>query len=100
MAGGPIRVDSVLAAVLEKHGVKEQVERMSVLELWPEIVGEHVANVTTAKGVTGATLFVEVRTSAWLMELNIMKGDFLEKVNKHLVDVPIERIVFLLAETI
>ena len=94
MAGRPVRVDSVLAALLEKHGVKEQVERMSVLDLWPELVGEHVAEVTKAKGVSEATLFVEVRTSAWLMELNI-----LVRVNERLGDVPLERIVFVLAET-
>ena len=99
MAGRPVRVDSVLAALLEKHGVKEQVERMSVLDLWPELVGEHVAEVTKAKGVSEATLFVEVRTSAWLMELNIMKGEFLVRVNERLRDVPLERIVFVLAET-
>ena len=99
MAGRPVRVDSVLAALLEKHGVKEQVERMSVLDLWPELVGEHVAEVTKAKGVSEATLFVEVRTSAWLMELNIMKGEFLVRVNERLGDVSLERIVFVLAET-
>ena len=99
MAGRPVRVGSVLAALLEKHGVKEQVERMSVLDLWPELVGEHVAEVTKAKGVSEATLFVEVRTSAWLMELNIMKGEFLVRVNERLGDVPLERIVFVLAET-
>lgn len=99
MAGRPVRIDSVLAALLEKHGVKEQVERMSVLDLWPELVGEHVAEVTKAKGVSEATLFVEVRTSAWLMELNIMKGEFLARVNERLEDVPLERIVFVLAET-
>ena len=99
MAGRPVRVDSVLAALLEKHGVKEQVERMSVLDLWPELVGEHVAEVTNAKGVSEASLFVEVRTSAWLMELNIMKGEFLARVNERLGDVPLERIVFVLAET-
>ena len=97
--GGPIRVDAVLADVLDKHGVKDQVERMSVLDLWPEIVGEHVAQVTSAKGVSDATLFVAVRTSAWLMELNMMKGDFLAQVNERLGDVPLEKIVFVLAET-
>ena len=97
--GGPIRVDVVLAEVLEQHGVREQVERISVLDVWPELVGEHVSAVTRAKGVSDATLFVEVRTSAWLMELNMMKGDFLAKVNQHLEAVPLERIVFVLAET-
>ena len=94
-----VRVDAVLSDVLDKHGVKEQVERMRVLELWAELVGEHVAAVTDAKGVSDATLFVEVRTSAWLMELNMMRADFLAKVNQHLEDVPLERIVFVLAET-
>jgi predicted nucleic acid-binding Zn ribbon protein len=97
---GPIKVDSVLSAVLEKHGVKKQVERMSVLDLWPELVGEHIAEVTKAKGVSDSTLFVEVRTSAWLMELNIMKREFLSKVNEGLEDAPLERIVFVLAETV
>ncbi len=96
----PIKVGSVLSAVLEKHGVKKQVERMSVLDLWPELVGEHIADVTKAKGVSDSTLFVEVRTSAWLMELNIMKREFLSKVNEGLEDAPLERIVFVLAETV
>lgn len=96
---GPIRVDSVLSEVLEKHGVKEQVERMEVLDLWAGLVGEHVAAVTRAKGVSDGTLFIEVRTSAWLMELNMMKRDFLERVNEALPEVPLEKIVFVLAET-
>ena len=97
--GGPVKVDSVLAGILVKHGVKEQVERMSVLDLWDGLVGEHVAAVTRAKGVSDATLFVEVRTSAWLMELNMMKRDFLQRVNEALPDVPLDKIVFVLAET-
>jgi predicted nucleic acid-binding Zn ribbon protein len=72
---------------------------MSVLDVWPELVGEHVARVTRARSVSDATLFVEVRTSAWLMELNMMKGEFLERVNARLPEAPLERIVFVLAET-
>ncbi|MDA0327529.1 MAG: DUF721 domain-containing protein [Gemmatimonadetes bacterium] len=96
---GPVRVDSLLEGLLEKHGVREQVQRMGVLELWPEIVGEQLSRVTRAKGVDDATLFVEVRNSAWLMELNMMKADFLHRVNERMSDVPLERVVFVLAET-
>ena len=42
MKSGPTRVDAVLANVLEKHGLSEQVQRMEVLELWPQIVGERL----------------------------------------------------------
>lgn len=94
------RMHSVLADLLEEAGVQEQVERVRVLELWPEIVGERVAAVTRAKSVDGATLIVEVRSSAWLMELNMLKGDIVERTNQHMNDVSIEKIVFVLAETV
>ncbi len=98
-ASRPTRIGAVLSHVLEKHGVGDQVRRMEVLELWPELVGEQLAQVTRAKGIDDATLFVEVRSSAWLMELNMMKGDFLERVNARVGEAPLERIVFVLAET-
>lgn len=96
---GPTKLGKVLEDVLEQHGLQEQVKRMEVLDLWPEIVGGHIAAVTRAKGVSDATLFVEVRTSAWLMELNMMKGALLERVNEHVSETPLDRIVFVLAET-
>ena len=95
----PTRVGAVLSTVLDKHGVKDQVKRMEILELWPELVGTPLSQVTRAKGVEGSTLFVEVRSSAWLMELNMMKGDFLERVNERLADAPLDKIVFVMAET-
>jgi len=97
--GGPKKVDGLLDGLLKKHGVEDQVRRMDVLALWPEIVGEHIAAVTRAKGVDDATLFVEVRSSSWLMELNMMKGEFLARVNERLPETPLERIVFVQAET-
>lgn len=97
--GGPSKVGQLVEGLLKKHGVEEQVRRMGVLELWPEIVGESLAEVTRAKGVSDATLFVEVRSSSWLMELNMMKGEFLERVNERLPETPLERIVFVQAET-
>ena len=95
----PARVDTLLPGVLKRYGVKEQVQRMGVLGLWPEIVGEQLARVTRAKAVDDGVLIVEVRNSAWLMELNMMKGDFLGRVNERLPEVPLERIVFVQAET-
>ncbi len=97
--GKPTPLGEVLGRVLESHGLKDEVKRWEVVDLWPGIVGEHVASVTHARGVDDATLFVEVRTSAWLMELNILKGAFLAKVNERLPETPLERIVFVLAET-
>ena len=95
----PVRVDAVLSDLLEEHGVADQVRRMNLLELWPRLVGEQVAGVTRARSVDDRTLIVEVRTSAWLMELNMMKGDFLVRVNERMPETPMTGIVFVLAET-
>mgnify|MGYP002623311422 FL=1 len=92
-------IGEVLSDVLEDAGVLRQFERLGVLEAWPEVVGETVANVTRAKGIEDTALIVEVRSSAWLMELNMMKGEILERVNEHAPDTPMDRIVFVLAET-
>ncbi len=94
-----MRVDALLAEVLEKHGVQKQVRRIGILELWPEIVGEKLAGVTKVRGVDGDALFVEVRSSAWLMELSMLKGEVLGRVNARLTDAPLDRVVFVLAET-
>jgi len=96
---GPTHVGNVLASVLEKQGVRKQVERIGVLDLWPEIVGEQLARVTRVKGLDDDALFVEVRSSAWLMELSLMKDEFLGRVNERLGQDSLERIVFVLAET-
>jgi predicted nucleic acid-binding Zn ribbon protein len=95
---GPRRIGELLESFLERQGVRKQVQRASVLEEWSDRVGERIAAVTRARSIAEATLFVEVRSSAWLMELNMMKGDILRRVNRGHEDAPLEKLVFVLAE--
>lgn len=95
----PVKVGDVLGGVLREHGLGEQVKRMAALDVWAEAVGEHIAAVTHARSVEEGRLVVEVRSSGWLMELNIMKGELLERLNRRLPGSPLERVVFVLAET-
>ena len=95
---GPEKVGELLGGFLEKVGLREAVLRADVLEDWEERVGEAIGKVTRAQGIRGASLIVEVRSSAWLMELNLMKSEILRKVNEGRTEGPIERIVFVLAE--
>lgn len=96
--GGPSRLGDLLEGVLERSGVREQVARQGVLEAWDEVVGQRIAGVTRALKVDGSVLFVEVRSSAWLMELNMMAHRILERLNEGRDEGRIERIHFLLAE--
>lgn len=96
--GGPEPVGKLVERFLEGRGVAEQVRRQGVLEAWPALVGEGIARVTHARSISAGALFVEVRSSAWLMELEMMKGEVLRRVNAGRDDARIERIVFVLGE--
>ena len=97
-AEGPVRVGDMLGAYLEKAGLKETVSRAEVLDEWDEKVGEAVAKVTRARGLRGAALIVEVRSSSWLMELSLLKEEVLRRLNEGRKEGLIENIVFVLAE--
>lgn len=93
---GPTRVGDLLGDLLEKRGLKEQIERTGILNEWADAVGDQISSVTRARAVSGGTLFVEVRSSAWMSELDFMKEEILGKLNEH-AESPVEKLVFLLA---
>lgn len=95
---GPEKVGDVLGAFLKKAGLREAITRVDVVEEWQERVGEAIGRVTRAQGVRDATLIVEVKSSAWLMELNLMRDDILRSVNEGRSEGLIKKIVFVLAE--
>ena len=96
---GPTRVGELVDSFLEQKGVRRQVRRMSVLEEWDDAVGEGIARVTRARSVSDGTLFVEVRSSPWLMELNMRKAEILARVNEERDEASrIDRLVFVMGE--
>ncbi len=94
----PTKVGAFLERFLDDQGVREQVERVSVLEEWADKVGPRIAEVTRARSVADSTLFVEVRSSAWLMELNMMKGRILARLNEGRGEASLEKLVFVLSQ--
>ena len=96
---GPTRVADHLDQILAKRGLGTQIRRIGALDVWSDAVGGKIAEVTRARTVAASTLFVEVRSSAWLMELSLMKEALLERVNAELGgEGTIDRIVLTLME--
>ena len=94
--GKPERVSDLLAGFLEHEGVGRDVARATAVDEWEERVGAKIAEVTRARTVADGTLVVEVRSSAWLMELNMMKRQILRRVNEGR-DVPVDNLVFVMS---
>jgi len=94
---GPVEVGALVADMLDRSGLRAQVDRIGVLDAWPSLVGPTIAAVARASGISNGTLFVEVSSSPWLMELNGKRHKLLKLVNRSVPDVPFSRIVFRLS---
>lgn len=79
---GPTTVGQALEQYLEESGLGERIEEAGIVPEWPERVGEAIAAVTRPDRVHRGTLFVAVRSSAWLMELKLMEREILRRLNE------------------
>jgi len=94
---GPQLVGELLPRYLQRSGISAKVEAASVVPEWEQLVGPGIAAVSEPRTVSEGVLFVAVATSAWLMELNMMKGDILRRLNAGKREGRIEQIVFVMA---
>ena len=93
----PSPVAEALSAYLKKSGLHGRVEQGEVVVLWPKLVGRKIAAVTEPLHVTAdGTLFVAVKTSAWMSELSLLEPEMLRAVNGEGRAKPIRKIRFRL----
>ena len=78
----PEKIDAVLSSFLEQSGLAGRVEQAAVVPEWEQLVGTQIAAVTTPIMISrDGTLFVAVRTSAWMQELSLMEPQLLQALN-------------------
>ncbi len=81
---GPARVAQVMpagraiASVLSLHGITDAVRAERLITEWTDLVGAKIASRTRPHGVFERVLVIEVATSAWMHELNLLKPRLLE----------------------
>lgn len=95
---GPTPVGEALGQFLEKSGLAERIEEASVVPEWEQLVGAAIAQVTKPARVSGGTLFVAVRSSAWMMELSMMQGEIIRRLNAGRKRGKIQKIRFFMGE--
>ena len=89
----PAAIGDVLAGYLERSGLAERVEQAAVLPEWPALVGAQIASVTEPRSITpDGTLWVSVRTHAWMSELSLLEPELLRKLNARPLRQPIRRL--------
>src|SRR5689334_22747779 len=78
----PEPLGNVVGAFLKDSKLDERVEQASVVPEWDLLVGKQIAKVTKPISVTrDGTLFVAVKTNAWMTELSLMEPQLLRALN-------------------
>jgi len=91
----PEPLGGLVRSLLAKWGIAERVERATVIADWEKLVGKHIARVSRPVRIREDTLFVEVESAAWRMELSLLRPRLMRKLNAGRRTGRIERIVFL-----
>ena len=78
----PQKLGDALASYLSESGLAERVEQAGVIPEWADLVGPQIATVTEPLAISrDGTLFVAVRTNAWMNELSLLEPQLLAAIN-------------------
>jgi len=75
-------ISAVLDNFLKKTRLSDGVNQQKAVEVWPEIVGNKIAENADAVSVERGVLFIRTSSSAWSQELQLKKKEILLKINK------------------
>jgi predicted nucleic acid-binding Zn ribbon protein len=79
---GPEKIGEALNAYLKDAGLDARMVQSAVVPEWAELVGREIAAVTEPLFVTpDGSLFVAVRTNAWMTELQLMEPELVRALN-------------------
>lgn len=75
----PIR--SAITELVNGLGIQKKLQEYDAVVYWENVVGERIAQMTTATRILQGVLFVHVKTSTWRNELTLRKKEIIDKLN-------------------
>jgi hypothetical protein len=77
-------VGNIVNDVLDARGWRGRVLEQMAVELWPEVVGDHIARNTLAESFKNGTLHVRARSPQWTQELHFHQARIIARLNGRL----------------
>jgi predicted nucleic acid-binding Zn ribbon protein len=77
-----LRLSPVIDAVIGNLGMKKRYGGWQVVNQWPQIVGEKIAEAAHAERFEDGILFVRVKDAAWRQELSMQIDSLLDAIQK------------------
>ncbi len=77
-------VADAITAALKLRGLSDEIRAGRLVTEWTTLVGPRIAARTRADGIVERTLTIEVATSAWLHELNLIRPQLTRDLTQRL----------------
>jgi predicted nucleic acid-binding Zn ribbon protein len=74
-------IGSAIDELVKSLGIQKKLQEYDAVVYWEKVVGERIAQMTTATRILQGVLFVHVKTSTWRNELTLRKKEIIDKLN-------------------
>ena len=78
----PIPLKDILENYLKKNKLQYKIKGYQIIYNWAEVVGEEIASHSCPIKIHGQTLFLRVESNVWANELNVRRGEIINKINR------------------
>lgn len=90
----PKALGDVLHNVIERLGIRKELDEARAIETWAALAGPRVNGVTDKAWIRHGTLFVKIRSATWRHELHLQRRAWCDRLNEQLGERLIDEIVF------
>jgi len=75
------QIGNVFSQLFRDLGIDKAIQQNQAVSRWADIVGERIAQISTADRIENGVLYVKVNSPVWRNELVFMKGNLINSVN-------------------
>ncbi|MEA2021974.1 MAG: DUF721 domain-containing protein [Candidatus Caldatribacteriota bacterium] len=74
-------IKHILDSFLKKNKLEQKIKGYQTVYNWVQVVGKKIAGHSQPIKIQGQTLFLKVESNVWANELNIRRGEIINKIN-------------------
>ena len=89
-----VQIGELVNQFLREEGLETPYNEYRLIEAWPEVMGEGIANLTSSLQIRGGVLYVRLLSSVLRHELMASRRQLAQRLNEHVGAQVIENIIF------
>ena len=90
----PQSVGAILKSLIKKMGYEKKLSELDAVNLWSEVVGDKIAQVSRAEKIVDGVLTVRVSNPVWRQQMIFLKQELIAGINARLGK-PVVKDIFL-----